>query len=141
MNVHQSIVIREHTPRPLPPETIRLYARQLVRRSAVYCEVIILPGGHDISDVLCDELQITAEYTETEPSGTRIFLGELPNGAPWQIKVAMRPTTSWDTKVDPNRSPLKGLVKLDPPIVVTPAARKRAAKRLERATRPYRTKR
>lgn len=49
-----------------------------------------------------------------------------------------RPTTSWDTRVDPERSPLKGLAQLNPPIVVTPEARLAALLRLERLTRPYR---
>lgn len=53
--------------------------------------------------------------------------------------MTKRPRTSWDTVVDPEKSPLKGLSKLDPPIVITDEAREEASVRLEVATRPYRT--
>lgn len=51
-----------------------------------------------------------------------------------------RPRTSWDTPVDPNRSPLKGLAQLNPPIVITEEARKRADAALQLKLRPYKSR-
>lgn len=53
--------------------------------------------------------------------------------------IRRRPRSSWETPAEPFApSPLAGLLKLDPPIVVTPKAKAKARKRLEKATKPYR---
>lgn len=50
-----------------------------------------------------------------------------------------RPETSWTAKVNPKKSPLKGLTKANPEVQLTAKQRKEADENRERVTRPYRS--
>lgn len=67
----------------------------------------------------------------------RRYVAPMPTVSIELARHLKRPGTSWDTPADPETSPLKGLAKLDPPIVITDEARRKADRDLQLKTRPY----
>jgi hypothetical protein len=84
-------------PVPVPPptpEAIHNAVMGLLRHSAFRCEAVLIPErlgsvgtlAQTSLDVIAEKLHGLAEHVEVEGT-TTIFLGELPNGYPWQVRV------------------------------------------------------
>jgi hypothetical protein len=67
----------------------------------------------------------------------RRYVAPMPTISIELSRHLVRPKTSWETPADPERSPLKGLAQLNPPIVITEEARKAADADLQIKLRPY----
>lgn len=82
---------------PSPPTeaALRWTVHNLVRRSAIYCEVIVVPIDRLLDlKIMSEELLTVAEYSDIEPDGSLVFLGELSNGYEWQVRCKIPSTMS-----------------------------------------------